>query len=97
MAWLLELQLKDHDDVQRYYITDGVVTIGRENCDINIEDEKVSKHHCTLYLHSEQLSLVDHNSTNGTFVNGFKVEKKELNNLDTVIVGTTRIKVRREK
>ena len=97
MPWVLEIQLKDSDKEQRFYITDGVVTIGRSECDINVDDTKISKHHCTMYLHSEQLSLVDHNSTNGTFVNGIKVEKRELNNLDIVIVGNTHIKVRREK
>ena len=97
MPWVLEIQIKDSDNEQRFYITDGVVTIGRKDCDININDVKVSKHHCSMYLHTEQLSLVDNSSTNGTFVNGFKVTKKELNNLDTIIIGTTHIRVRREK
>jgi pSer/pThr/pTyr-binding forkhead associated (FHA) protein len=97
MPWVLEIQLKEREDEQRFYISDGVVTIGRRDCDINLDDHKMSQHHCTLYLHSEQLSVVDHNSTNGIFINGIKVEKKELNNLDVMMVGTTRIKVRKEK
>ncbi|MEI6092695.1 MAG: FHA domain-containing protein [bacterium] len=93
----MEIQLKDIDEEQRVYITDGVVTIGRNGCDVNLNDVKVSTHHCSMYLHSDQLSLVDNSSTNGTFVNGLKVGKKELNNLDTIIIGTTHIRVRREK
>jgi len=55
---------------------DGIyIGAGTEN-DIPIPDSSVSKSHAHIILHPEGIALVDHGSTNGTFVNGSRVEPK---------------------
>jgi pSer/pThr/pTyr-binding forkhead associated (FHA) protein len=71
----------------------GACTIGKSGCFLNIEDKKISKLHCTIYINDEQAILVDNNSSNGTFVNGSKVLTKELVHLDNIVIGMTKLKV----
>ncbi len=51
-------------------------TIGRtENCDISMPDSTISGHHCTLFQSDAGVFyLRDEGSTNGTRVNGVKLE-----------------------
>jgi hypothetical protein len=50
------------------------ITIGRsrEN-EIVIDDASVSRRHATLYINNNGYSITDHNSTNGTYVNGNRI------------------------
>lgn len=96
MPWILEIFTKDKDIPLRVYVKEGVTTVGREDCDLSLDDSKISRHHCSLYLNAEDLSIIDQNSSNGTFVNGMRIEKKDLIHLDTIIVGSTHIVARRE-
>ena len=96
MPWILEIFAKDKDLPFRVYIKEGVTTVGREGCDIVLDDSKVSRHHCSLYLNDEELSIIDQNSSNGTFINGLRIEKKDVVHLDALIIGSTHIVARRE-
>lgn len=54
-----------------FEIPNGVTTIGRgAERDLQVVDVKVSRLHAELHATSENLELIDLNSTNGTFVNG---------------------------
>lgn len=70
------------------------IKIGRSS-EIKIDTNKgkeISKHHCTITRVIEndgrmKYFIEDHSSINGTFVNGRKIKKIELNNNDEVVFG----------
>jgi len=50
-------------------------TIGREGCDVNISDPEVSRRHASIRrLDDDAVAIEDLGSTNGTFVNGERIE-----------------------
>lgn len=54
---------------------DGDTIIGRgEQCDLKVGSELVSRQHCVLRIQSGQIVLEDLGSTNGTYVDGIRVE-----------------------
>lgn len=48
-------------------------TIGREKTHWIIPDERISRHHATLFISDGQYFIQDANSANGTFVNGSRL------------------------
>ena len=68
--------------------------VGREaNVDILITDPKISRRHGMLLVHDDHIVLEDLASTNGTFVNGKRVEKHKLQLLDRIRIGDTYLKI----
>lgn len=66
--------------------------IGRvDNCDLVVEDDLVSRHHCKILLTPSGTQVVDLASTNGTLVNGRRVDKAILKEGDQVQVGSISI------
>lgn len=61
----------------------------RENCDIIITDSSVSRRHARVEYRQGSFVLSDLGSTNGTFVNGVRIDKKVLEPGDTVKFGST--------
>jgi len=94
MPWVLDVN-RDGKPQGSIPIVNSVVTMGREGCDANLSDDKMSRHHCTFYMYMDALTIVDNDSSNGTFVNGRKIQRKELKNSDLIIVGTTNLRVRK--
>lgn len=78
---------------------DEKLSLGRgSEADFRFEDDGLSRLHATVYRDGDQVWIVDENSTNGTFVNGEKVEfsGKPLKNGDAVKIGhytTLQIKI----
>ena len=57
----------------------GRILLGRsESCDLMANHDSVSAVHAVLEIFDDRAVLYDMNSTNGTFVNGDKVVKKEI-------------------
>lgn len=57
----------------------GIITLGRSNkCEININDEYMSRRHAELSIKAGVLRIIDLDSSNGTYVNGQKVAEKAL-------------------
>jgi len=50
-----------------------VIRIGRQDCDINLEDKKVSRKHCEIILRGNMLYIKDLDSANGTIYQELKV------------------------
>ena len=49
--------------------------IGRsEDCDLVVQESAVSSRHCRLTHKADGFTVEDLNSTNGTFVNGARIE-----------------------
>lgn len=66
----------------------GMVILGRSSqCDLAIDDEKVSARHCRLYLKSDCLEIFDLESKNGTYLNGIRIENSEVFVGDEVKMG----------
>lgn len=94
------IRLTDIDNTSRAFrktITDSLI-VGRssENCDIVIDyDKAVSLRHCRLMYIKEKFYLEDLKSSNGTKLNGMKLEQtSEIHSGDVITLG--RIKMRFE-
>ncbi len=61
----------------------GTLSVGRnEDNQIVIADPSVSGHHAKLEVSHQQLQITDLGSTNGTFINGTKLEENQPTNLE---------------
>ncbi len=69
----------------------GSITVGRSagsNIQFDPHNEKiVSSNHAYIRYETDGFYLVDHNSTNGTFVNGQRIERIKLNGGETINFG----------
>lgn len=86
----------------RYTIARGNVTVGRSaksSNDIVIEtDGQISKRHARIELDADgRFTVYDLGSTNGTKVNGRRVETRTLNDGDEIVVGATRLVFQQSK
>lgn len=79
---------EDRQIFTKYLVKDDVdLTIGRtEQNDFCYSNRVVSSKHAVLSYRSGKWFIEDTNSTNGTFVNGERVTKSELNIGDTVFI-----------
>jgi pSer/pThr/pTyr-binding forkhead associated (FHA) protein len=72
----------------------GVKTVGRATrADFVIDAALVSRLHCRLEADDERLNVVDLDSTNGTWVNGKRVERARLADGDRLRVGRIELTV----
>ena len=51
----------------------GELVVGRENADVTVDDEEVSRRHLAVRPHEDGVELEDLGSTNGTFVDGARL------------------------
>jgi two-component system cell cycle response regulator len=58
---------------------------------VRLNDEGVSREHCQILREGERVILEDLGSTNGTFCNGIRVDRRELTDGDKIMVGSTTI------
>ncbi len=84
----LEPQLK----MENIDLTRGHLVIGREpSCDVVIAHPIVSKKHAEIINQNGKSLIVDLGSVNGTFVNGIRVKRHELQELDRVVIGPSEL------
>jgi pSer/pThr/pTyr-binding forkhead associated (FHA) protein len=68
-------------------LEDGVVRVGRSHsADLRLDDLSVSRRHAILEVGSEP-RILDDRSSNGTFLNGARVDQATLRNGDEIAVG----------
>lgn len=78
------------DHLRSFPLTDGTLVVGRSKRNhLRLHDHLLSRKHCSLTLHNGRLTLVDLNSSNGTFVNGERVATRELAVDDLIELGKT--------
>ena len=66
--------------------------IGRvDSCDLKIEDDLVSRNHCKIIKTTNEVEIHDLGSTNGTLVNGQRIETATLKENDKIQVGSSTI------
>ncbi len=92
VGWLIGLNGSARGE--SYPVRMGRNVIGRDRrSDIVINDDQASSHHADLVFRPEErrFILMDHNSTNGTYVNESEIEpRRDLSNKDVVRIGSHR-------
>jgi serine phosphatase RsbU (regulator of sigma subunit) len=69
-------------------ITSEPKVLGRaEGVDVRLDHHSVSRQHCRLWLEGDQSYIEDCGSTNGTLVNGVKIQREKLFAGDTILIG----------
>ena len=76
-------------------LIDGVTSLGRhDDCLIRVRSSQVSRRHCEIYKHDGTLMIRDLDSSNGTFVNGKRVQGRQaLSPGDVLTIGTVTFSV----
>lgn len=77
----MKLRIIEHTgkgkEARAWVITQEEFLIGRgADCDLRLTDKTISRHHCTIRISSDEVTLADLGSVNGTFVNGQRVRSQ---------------------
>ncbi|MGC9400512.1 MAG: FHA domain-containing protein [Anaerolineae bacterium] len=79
---------------EHHPLPQGITTLGREGCDVTLQDAQVSRRHAQIHRQGNRLTLQDLDSTNGTFVNGNRVTGTyQIQAGDQIYLGTTTLRV----
>jgi len=82
------LVIQGVDQGARFEVAKTAAHIGRGvPNEIHIHDTEVSRRHATINWSGEGFTITDHNSSNGTYVNGAPVRDKALNSGDQIQLG----------
>lgn len=92
---VLVLAAIDGEESERVHrVLKAETVVGRDDsADLRVEDEEVSKRHCLIRLDGSVSTLIDLESTNGTFLNDRRLNPgvaHRLRHLDEIRVGETR-------
>lgn len=81
----------DHAPYDRYQIDLNEVYIGRDpkKCQIVLDDPEVSTVHAVLRKNAIDITLEDLNSSNGTILNGERINRAHLATGDEFVIGST--------
>jgi pSer/pThr/pTyr-binding forkhead associated (FHA) protein len=70
-----------------------VITIGAmEDNDVVLDDDTVSRNHCTIALEGDSYILTDNDSTNGTYLNRVRIRSAYLTPNQVITLGSTEIR-----
>jgi len=88
-----ELRIETGDgDPALVAITDKPILIGRStDVDLQIADQRLSRHHCRLEVMGDKLIITDLGSSNGTFARGQRVTRVAIDSGEAFYVGKTRV------
>ncbi len=77
---------------EMYKVEGDKTVIGRgQKAQVRLLDDGISREHAQVVIEGNKIFLEDLGSTNGTFCNGLKVERRELCDGDKILVGSTTI------
>ena len=92
---LVLAEIEGSDPRRVYRIAQPETVLGRgETADIEIDDEGISKQHCSIRVSGSVFSIVDLGSLNGTIVNARPLRPdviQRLRSLDEIRIGETRL------
>src|SRR6478752_6246921 len=90
MASLFVIQGRDQG--RRFDLATAAQTVGRDATNqIQLHDHEASRRHAELHDEGGDIEIVDLQSSNGTWVNGKKVERARLQTGDRVQIGRTQM------
>jgi hypothetical protein len=70
------------------------ILVGRSSsCDLVLHDSNVSRRHAQLFFREGRWIILDLDSTNGTYINGDRVQRSELLPGDLLALGTEQLQV----
>ena len=94
--WIIETA-RDAELPFTFRILPGKIkTIGRATgADFIVDAGMVSRVHCRLAATAESVDVTDLDSTNGTYVNGLRVERASLKDGDELGIGRVTLRVSR--
>lgn len=73
---------------EAFALAADVTHLGRGmTADVRLDDHTVSARHAIVVLRGDRLRILDDRSTNGTLVNGRRVDEAELHDGDVVVLG----------
>ena len=76
----------------------GELVVGRENADVTVSDQEVSRRHLAVRPHEDGVELEDLGSTNGTFVDGARLSAVVVvSSSARVILGGTELEIEVEE
>ena len=76
----------------RYLLDEDEITVGRDpRADILLDDSTVSRSHAVFRRVNGAYSVIVAGSLNGTYVNRQRVDQKQLNNGDEIMIGKFRL------
>jgi predicted component of type VI protein secretion system len=82
---------------QTFQLDKPKMVVGREpTCEIHIDNLGISRNHCAFVNKNDAFVVQDLGSSNGTYVNGRKVNEHFLNDADEVIIGKYTLKFKNE-
>jgi predicted component of type VI protein secretion system len=71
-----------------FALNPDVTHVGRGmTADVRLDDHTVSARHAIVVARADRLRILDDRSTNGTVVNGRRVDEAELHDGDVVVLG----------
>ncbi|MBG6182083.1 S-DNA-T family DNA segregation ATPase FtsK/SpoIIIE [Arthrobacter sp. CAN_A214] len=71
----------------------GTHTIGRDHGDIPISDPEMSRHHATLVVGKERITLSDADSSNGTWVDGTLITESTITTSSLIVCGSSTCRI----
>ena len=78
----------DYHDVDTVNLQAGAMSIGRApDNDLHLTDTSVSSHHAKIFTYLDASYIEDLGSTNGTFLNGKRIQKHTLHTGDIIKLG----------
>jgi pSer/pThr/pTyr-binding forkhead associated (FHA) protein len=95
--WILQSDGPQTEAPVTFRIKPGSIkTVGRAaRADFIVDAALVSRLHCRLEVTDDRIDVIDLSSTNGTFVNGKRVERARMRSGDLLRVGRLSLKVAR--
>jgi len=82
--------IRGNDQGTRFELGEPLIRLGRDaSSAIQIHDTEVSRQHAEMRRMDQDFAICDLNSSNGTFVNGKRIERHLLSSGDQVQVGST--------
>ena len=77
----------------RFSLTESVISVGRHpDCNLVLADPNVSRNHAEIRPQGDRFAVIDLGSTNGTRVNGVRVDQQLLQDGDELAFGNTRLR-----
>jgi DNA-binding NtrC family response regulator len=86
----------DQHPVRRSFSRGEIVIGSHATSDLAVGDNYVSREHCKLMIRRDALILMDLGSTNGTFIDGVRIERIALSPEGTFTIGKTTVRYQRK-